>query len=91
MGFCLFCLMVCVGCARMWAFGVVYQVVLCSGCCPFALLGEVLSVFRLFWGLFSFLCILCWVFPFGNKFLFIQKKKEKEKGKSGQFIRVRKS
>ena len=27
---------------------------------------------------FCFLCILCWVFPFGNKFLFIQKKKKKK-------------
>ena len=30
-GFACFCLIVCVGCARMWAFWFVYQVVLCSG------------------------------------------------------------
>ena len=26
-----FCLIVCVGCSRLWAFGFVYQVFLCSG------------------------------------------------------------
>ena len=35
----------------------------------------VLSVFRFFGVFFGFVCILCWLCPFGNKFLFIKKKK----------------
>ena len=38
-------------------------------------LGEVLSVFRFFLGSFDLVCIFVGFFPFGNKFLLIQKKK----------------
>ena len=54
----------------------VYQVYFCIGLMPlFLCFWGVLSVFR-FLGSFDFECILCWVCPFGNKFLFIQKKKK---------------
>ena len=75
----LFCLVVCVGCARMWVFGFVYQVISVSGRCPFSLvLGEVLSVFRFFWGPCLASCVFFFggLWPFGNIFLFIQKKKK---------------
>ena len=41
-----------------------------------SVLGEVLSVFRFLGFFFYFVCILVGLCPFGNKFLFIQKKKK---------------
>ena len=59
--------------------GVVNQVFLVVGCCLFPLfLGEVLSVFRFsgrLWTARSLFVSWFFGFPFGNKFLFIKKKK----------------
>ena len=63
--------------------GVVYQAFLVVGYCLFPLfLGEVLSVFRCsgrLWSVCSLFVSWFFGFPFGNKFLFIQKKKKEKK------------
>ena len=71
----------CPGCGLCLLYVVVlfYHVFLVVGYCLFPLfLGEVLSVFRCsgrLWSVCSLFVSWFFSFPFGNKFLFIQKKK----------------
>ena len=80
--FILFYLLACEACAQDvgdWLY-LFYQVVFVLGRSPSSyILGEVLSVFHFFWCLFGFMnysWFFVGLFPFGNKFLIIEKKKK---------------
>ena len=70
----------CLGCGLVLLICSVLSGGFVSGCCPLPMfLGEVLSDFRFFWWPLASCIVPSWFFfglyPFGNKFLLIQKKR----------------